>query len=77
VSVVTDVYKYFVCVISVNSTQCLTVKSSATFATKSAAHASQSRRWATTMCPQLLIVDEAFWTQDSEGCDRLIAAINA
>lgn len=26
---------------------------------------------------QLLIVDEGFGTQDSEGCDRLIAAINA
>jgi exonuclease SbcC len=26
---------------------------------------------------QMLIVDEGFGTQDSEGCDRLIAAINA
>ncbi|HYX13241.1 MAG TPA: SbcC/MukB-like Walker B domain-containing protein, partial [Nostoc sp.] len=26
---------------------------------------------------QLLIVDEGFGTQDAEGCDRLIAAINA
>ena len=26
---------------------------------------------------QLLIVDEGFGTQDQEGCDRLIAAINA
>jgi DNA repair protein SbcC/Rad50 len=26
---------------------------------------------------QLLIIDEGFGTQDSEGCDRLIAAINA
>jgi exonuclease SbcC len=26
---------------------------------------------------QLLIVDEGFGTQDREGCDRLIAAINA
>ena len=26
---------------------------------------------------QLLVVDEGFGTQDSEGCDRLIAAINA
>ncbi len=26
---------------------------------------------------QLLIVDEGFGTQDTEGCDRLIAAINA
>ncbi len=26
---------------------------------------------------QLLIVDEGFGTQDHEGCDRLIAAINA
>ncbi|MGB3755985.1 MAG: SbcC/MukB-like Walker B domain-containing protein, partial [Rivularia sp. (in: cyanobacteria)] len=26
---------------------------------------------------QLLIVDEGFGTQDNEGCDRLIAAINA
>ena len=25
----------------------------------------------------MLIVDEGFGTQDSEGCDRLIAAINA
>ncbi|MER3478476.1 MAG: hypothetical protein C4287_20915, partial [Leptolyngbya sp. ERB_1_2] len=26
---------------------------------------------------QMLIVDEGFGTQDQEGCDRLIAAINA
>jgi len=26
---------------------------------------------------QMLIVDEGFGTQDAEGCDRLIAAINA
>jgi hypothetical protein len=26
---------------------------------------------------QLLIIDEGFGTQDAEGCDRLIAAINA
>jgi exonuclease SbcC len=26
---------------------------------------------------QLLIIDEGFGTQDREGCDRLIAAINA
>ena len=26
---------------------------------------------------QMLIVDEGFGTQDREGCDRLIAAINA
>ncbi|TAF10496.1 MAG: ATP-binding cassette family protein, partial [Nostocales cyanobacterium] len=26
---------------------------------------------------QLLIIDEGFGTQDNEGCDRLIAAINA
>jgi exonuclease SbcC len=25
----------------------------------------------------MLIIDEGFGTQDSEGCDRLIAAINA
>jgi exonuclease SbcC len=29
------------------------------------------------MALQLLIVDEGFGTQDAEGCDRLIAAINA
>ena len=30
-------------------------------------------------CPslQMLIVDEGFGTQDTEGCDRLIGAINA
>ncbi|WRH67499.1 MAG: SbcC/MukB-like Walker B domain-containing protein [Planktothrix sp. GU0601_MAG3] len=26
---------------------------------------------------QMLIIDEGFGTQDAEGCDRLIAAINA
>ncbi|HTL89312.1 MAG TPA: SbcC/MukB-like Walker B domain-containing protein, partial [Leptolyngbya sp.] len=26
---------------------------------------------------QMLIVDEGFGTQDQEGCDRLVAAINA
>ncbi|WP_239651524.1 hypothetical protein [Neosynechococcus sphagnicola] len=26
---------------------------------------------------QLLIIDEGFGTQDQEGCDRLIASINA
>ena len=26
---------------------------------------------------QMLIIDEGFGTQDTEGCDRLIAAINA
>ncbi len=40
-------------------------------------HLIQVLIWQVGTSLQMLIVDEGFGTQDSDGCDRLIAAINA